>query len=129
MSPKWRRALGYGWQVLIGVISALVTAVLLDAFAGNKFQGAVIAGLGLIYVTIRSVGVGVVMMLRNVMRGLDTDLTRVRLLLGDEVGDREARARVLDTMHVELVKAIINGVFMAINSFLCGAVLWNALHK
>src|SRR5262245_31024679 len=113
MRPKWQRALGYGWRVLTGVISVLVMAVLLDAFESNKFQGAVIAGLGLIYVAVRSVGVGVVMMLRNVMRGLDADFARVRRLLDYEASDREAegRAEAFDTMHVELVNAIINAIF------------------
>jgi len=103
---------------------------LLDAFQRDKFQSAVIAGLGLIYVAIRSVGLGLMMLLQQTGRVADAEFANIRHLLNDQTIDKAATVqRALNTMRVDNAKAIINMVFLAINALMCVLVLLAAMSK
>lgn len=92
--------LAYVWRIFVNLMMLLIIAVTLSGARG-RFESTVISLLGLIYITIRSVGIGHAMIYFAFGNALDAELTQIRELLGDSRLDHQ--------LEVEETKKISRG--------------------
>src|SRR5262249_19218090 len=78
------KALGYVWRVLVNLFYVAIVLYVFDRLQGRHDTSIVVAILGLIYVTIRSIAIGQALGLIGVAKGLHVHLMRIRELLHDE---------------------------------------------
>jgi hypothetical protein len=83
-------ALGYLWRVVSNLIQLLVVLYIFSKLK-TPFEVIVVAVLGLIYTTVRTMGFGNFIAFTNLGKGLDQEFIRLRRLLGDQtVQEHEA---------------------------------------
>jgi hypothetical protein len=82
-STKSAVALGYVWRVLINVFYVAVVLYVFDKLQGRS-EAIIMAVLGLIYVTIRSIAISQGMGLANALKVIEADIIRLRELVRDE---------------------------------------------
>jgi hypothetical protein len=111
--------LAYAWRIFVNLI---VLAVVLGIFSGlhARFETVVVAILGLLYVSIRSIAFSQTVMLREAIIGIDHHFVRIRDLLGDErilehqvemdqlkeAGDRRINRAYVDLFFLGIVSLV-----------------------
>jgi hypothetical protein len=119
--PSPMVVLGYTWRVLINIFYIAVVLYVFDKLQGRSEAIITVAVLGLIYVTIRSIAIGLGMGITNFFKVIEADLIRLRELVRDEHvrhrwEDSKAHSEVLSREHN---KAFIESFFLFIVSIIC----------
>jgi hypothetical protein len=124
---KFLSFLAYVWRVLVNLIMLLVLGGVIHE-AHSPFEITVVASLGLIYVTIRSIGIGQAMMFVNFATGVDTEFTRIRRLFGDpDIDQHEEDASALRKLvRRRMGRFYVDVAFLSIAFFICLYWLLNA---
>jgi len=123
------KVLGYVWRVLVNLFYVAIVLYVFAKLQGRHDTIILVAVLGLIYVTIRSIAIGQGHGLIGMAKSLTVDLMRIRELLRDEfIEDR--RLSFKDDVEVAdrlIIKAYIDGFFLGIVSLICLVVLFAEL--
>ena len=123
------RWLGYLWTVAVNCFYLLIIVAVFDKLY-QRPEAVVVAILGLIYVTIRMIGIGLSMGMARSLLHLNKQLLCIRSLLNDPATDYEAEfMRELEKADRDhLLKRDINVAFLGITTFVCllflGMELW-----
>ena len=98
---------------------------------GRKPEAIIVAVLGLIYVTIRTIGIGQYMAFIGSMFALDQQHLNLRRLLNDPEFEtaKEAYKEAEKVRDHRFVKIYIDGFFLSIVSLICLLELWTGLDK
>jgi hypothetical protein len=109
----------YGWRVLVNLIMLTIVLGTLGEARG-RFEITPIAILGLIYVTIRSMGIGHAIAYAQLGTGLDLELTHIRELLGE---DRDHHRDEMDEFKKigkgRMGRLYVDAIFLALAFFIC----------
>lgn len=117
--PGFLSFLAYVWRVLINLVMLTIVAGTLLSARG-RFEITVIAILGMIYVAVRSSGIGYAMTYIQLTHALDNEFTRVRELLGeDQQGHRQYLSDLQRTSSGRLRRLYIDAVFHSIAFLIC----------
>jgi hypothetical protein len=124
-------ALGYGWRVLINIFYVAVVLYVFDKLQGRSEAIIMVAVLGLIYVTIRSIAIGQGVGLSNALKILESDLIRLRELARDEQARHRLQSSKGDSEILRRArnKLFIDGFFLSIVSIICLLALFSELGK
>jgi hypothetical protein len=119
MDSLFLSIVAYAWRVLVNLIMLTIVVGTLVSARG-RFEITVIAILGLIYVVIRSIGIGQGMAYVHLASGLDAELTRIRELLGD---DRDLHRDEMDELRKigkgRMGRLYVDSAFLSIAFFIC----------
>jgi hypothetical protein len=119
--------LGYVWRIVSNVIQLLVVLYVFSKLKGG-FDVIVIAVLGLIYTTLRTMGWALGMTFAKLGQGLSDEFIRLRRLLGDQTEEAEVElSEHVKLLRRQLAKSYIDLVFVAIISLYCIYQLLNIL--
>lgn len=130
-TPKSEPVTGYVWRVLVNGFYVAVVLYVFDKLQGRSEAIIVVAVLGHIYVTIRSIAIAQGTGLSNALKTIEADLIRVRELVRDEYArDRlEASKADSEVLNRERNKLFIDGFFLSIVSIVCLLALFSELGK
>ena len=119
---RWLR---YGWHIAVNCFALFIVISVLDKFY-NRSEGVIVAILGLIYVSIRQVGIGMGFAYGHSLSHLNKQFVRIRERLNDPPSDAERKEmKTLDESQTRgLGRMIIDSVFLAIIFLLCLWALW-----
>jgi hypothetical protein len=120
------KALGYTWRVLVNLFYVAIILYVFEKLNGHHETTILVAVLGLIYVTIRTIGIGQTHVSIDISKALRGDLIRIRELLHDEFIDDHKLELKEQTQVVDrvIVKAYIDAFFLGIVSLICLFVLF-----
>jgi hypothetical protein len=120
------KALGYAWRVLVNLFYVAIVLYVFEKLHGRHETTILVAVLGLIYVTIRSIAIGQAHGAAVLAKGLTVELMRIRELLRDETieGRRLAFKDDVEVADRMINKAYIDGFFLAIVSLICLLMLF-----
>ncbi len=122
------RWLGYLFDV---AINCLYMAIILAVFdqIHHRPEAVIVAILGLLYVTIRMIGIGLSLHQQQIALLVTKHFVRIRTLLGDPEAESEA-AHLLEYRKAAEKKwpsTYINFTFLGITSIICLLTLWSEL--
>ncbi len=114
------KALGYGWRVAVNLIEIVVVMAIFSGLRG-RFETTVVAILGVIYVTVRTIGISSWMMAVNTAIRQDLQFFRISELAQDPLLEeyKEARKKSEADLSIATVKAWINVGGLAVTSLIC----------
>jgi hypothetical protein len=120
------KALGYTWRVLVNLFYVAIILYVFEKPNGHHETTILVAVLGLIYVTIRSIAFAQGHSLIEITKGLRKELLRVRELLHDESIEDYKRdlAEAFEVVDRAMIKAYIDAFFLGIVSLICLFVLF-----
>lgn len=119
--------LKYAWRVILSVLQILIVLYVFSRLS-VRFEIIVVAILGLIYVTVRSVAFGMWYMLVNIAVGANNDFIFIRKHIGDDVTAREEEAAMGHGKATQnFYKFVIDGIALSLISFICLYHLFVAL--
>ncbi len=123
------KALGYTWRVLQNIAYLGVVLWVFNGLGSRRDASAIIAVLGLIYVSMRSVAIGQAMAISHIAFVADRHLLRIRHLLQDDdaVPIAEQLPEVMDRWSRERAKLYIDSVFLAIIGLFCLLILFGSI--
>jgi hypothetical protein len=111
--------LGYTGRVVSNILQILVILYLF-AHLGSGFQKVIVAILGLIYVTIRTIAIGNVHLLSFIAGAVSKEFLQVYRLLGEDISERTTAMRETDEkMQTVINKLYIDGSFLSLVSLIC----------
>jgi hypothetical protein len=115
--------LGYVWRVVFNLIQLLVVLYILDKVKGD-FQVIVVAVLGIIYATIRTIGFGLALSFINTGQALEREFKRLRHLLNDQlieedevelVEQKTQAKRLIAKSYIDMVSVSIIWLFCVVS--------------
>ncbi|HYY13933.1 MAG TPA: hypothetical protein VE758_05820 [Chthoniobacterales bacterium] len=123
------KALGYTWRVLVNLFYVAIILYVFDKLHGRHEITVLVAVLGLIYVTIRSIAIAQGNGFIEVTKGLRGELLRIRELLHDEFAEDHKRelTEAFEVVDRAMIKGYIDGFFLGIVSLICLFVLFTEL--
>jgi|SRR6516225_215770 len=111
--------LKFAWRVISNLLQILIVLYVFSRLS-VRFEIIVVAILGLIYATIRSIAFGIWYMLINIVVGANNDFIFIRKHIGDDVTEREEEARIGHSKATQtFYKNAIDGVTLSIISLIC----------
>jgi hypothetical protein len=115
------KALGYTWRVLVNLFYVALILYVFDKLNGRHEITVLVAVLGLIYVTIRSIALSQGHSFIEITKGLRGELLRIRELLHDEFVEHHKRelTEALEVVDRAMIKGYIDGFFLGIVSLIC----------
>jgi hypothetical protein len=121
------KALGYIWRVLVNLFYVAIILYVFEKLNGRHETTVLVAVLGLIYVTIRSIAIAQGHGLIEITKGLRGELLRVRELLHDESIEDHKRelTEAFEVVDRAMIKGYIDGFFLGIVSLICLFVLFS----
>jgi hypothetical protein len=119
-------ALGYAWRILTNIFYIAVVLYVFDQLHGHSEAIIMVAVLGLIYVTIRSIAIS-----QGIGLTSESDLIRLRELARDEHARErwDASKAESEVLNRARNKLLIDGFFLSIVSIICLVVLFSELGK
>lgn len=106
---------GYVWTVTLDVVSLIVLVGIFNSTSDNQ-QRLVLALLMLIYLAIRTLGIGLGIMIMKQLTGLQEEFQRLRELLNEEVGkdELEQAKETKKIIDKGAKKTVIDSIFLTI---------------
>ena len=108
----------YTWRVLANLFYLAVVAWVFQQLDGRRDTTAIVAVLGLLYVTMRTIGCGQALVLVRAAPAIEAHFVRIRELLGDDPYPRDLEEEK-KTAKVQRVKIYIDLTFLWLISLLC----------
>lgn len=120
--------LSYTWSIAVDVISLFVLFAVYSSTEDNQ-QRLVLSILMLIYLAVRSLGMGTGWIMLQGFMGLNTEFQRLRELLNDEISkdELEKTTDAKKMFNRTMVKSIIDGIFLFIAYIATVAILLSSL--
>lgn len=112
---NYKAILSYTWTIAVDVISLLVLFAVYSSTEDNQ-QRLVLSILMLIYLAVRSLGMGTGWVILQGFMRLNTEFQRLRGLLNDEISKEELEktADVKKMFNRTMAKSVIDGIFLFI---------------
>lgn len=122
------RWLGYLWTIAVNCFYLFIILAVFDKLH-HRPEVVIVAILGLIYVLIRGLGIGLSIYISVSMLQFNKQLQHIRLLLNDPSADAEAEElrEAEERENKRWPKLYINMFFLSITSLICLFVLWSEL--
>ena len=119
--------LGYAWRVVSNLLQVLIVLYIFSRL-DVRFEIIVVAILGLIYVTIRTISLNTAYLLTNIVVFAEKDFVFIRKNLGDDVSAREKEDSVAENKLPQMMfRVAIDGVGLSLIGIVCLYQLFNAL--
>ena len=117
---KFLSLLAYLWRIAMNLIMLAIVVGILSR-VHDRFETIVVAILGLLYVTIRTIAFGQALMFTQLAIGIDSDFSRIRRLLGDESVDEHQKevTELKANFDRRMGRAYVDIFFLAIISLIC----------
>jgi hypothetical protein len=123
------RWLSYTWSVIVNCFYIFIVLFVFDRLGRDRNLIIIVSILGVIYVTVRSIGIGLAFLSEETTTVVLKKMNRILTNQGDEAihGDVEQLLEDEKRKTHRLVKSCIDGFFLFLISLLCLVMLFSNL--